>query len=218
MNASPTAARPRLPQGAGAGRRGALQEVRAGFADRTLGLRIPHANRKAGGLIRSRLKELGVFRPNGREHLHGCLVVPVADMEGNAVQLYGRRVDPKAARTPATSTSPGPLAGVFNPSAFESREIILCESVLDAMTFARHGMTSATCAFGAGGMNEDLREASGRGKPKTVRVAYDSDKAGEKAFARDAELLRSQGLEVLRVKLPWEATPTASPASKAARP
>ena len=56
-------------------------------------------------------------------------------------------------------------------------------------------------------MNEDLREAIRQRKTETVRVAYDSDKAGEKAFARDAELLRSQGLEVLRVKLPWGSDP-----------
>ena len=30
-----------------------------------------------------------------------------------------------------------PLAGVFNPAALGEREIILCESVLDALTFCR---------------------------------------------------------------------------------
>ena len=191
----------------GLGDEGLCRRFRAGFADRTLGLRIPHANRKAGGLIRSRLKELGVFRPNGREHLHGCLVVPVATMDGGTTQLYGRRVDPKAARDSRHLYLPRPLAGVFNPEAFDGREIILCESILDAMTFCRHGMDSATCAFGTGGMNEDLGEALKARKTETVRIAYDSDKAGEKAFARDAETLMKQGLEVLRVKLPWGSDP-----------
>ena len=185
---------------------GLCRRFGAGFADRTLGLRIPQANRKAGGLIRSRLKELGVLRPNGREHLHGCLVVPV-ELDGSAVQLYGRRVDPKAAKDSRHLYLPRPLAGVFNPEAFASRDLILCESILDAMTFARHGMDSATCAFGSGGMNQDLREAIRSRKVETVRVAYDADKAGEKAFARDSEILRALGLEVLRVKLPWGSDP-----------
>ena len=186
---------------------GLCRRFRAGFADRTLGLRIPQANRKAGGLIRSRLKELGVLRSNGREHLHGCLVVPVTDMEGNTLQLYGRRVDPSAPKDGRHLYLPRPLAGVFNPEAFASRDLILCESILDAMTFARHGMDAATCAFGTGGMNDDLKEAIRSRKTETVRIAYDSDKAGEEAFARDAETLMKQGLEVLRVKLPWGADP-----------
>ena len=163
---------------------GLCKRFLVGFADRTLGLRIPHANRKAGGIIRSRLKEPGVFRPNGREHLHGCLVVPVTDMEGNTLQLYGRRVDPSAPRDGRHLYLPRPLAGVFNPEAFASRDLILCESVLDAMTFCRHGMDSATCAFGTGGMNEDLGEALKARKTETVRIAYDSDKAGEKGFRK----------------------------------
>ena len=163
---------------------GLCRRFRAGFADRTLGLRIPQANRKAGGIIRSRLKELGVFRPNGREHLHGCLVVPVADMEGNTLQIYGRRVDPKAGKDSRHLYLPRPLAGVFNPSAFDGREIILCESILDAMTFCRHGMDSATCAFGAGGMNEDLKAALKDRKTETVRNRLRQRQGGREGFRK----------------------------------
>ena len=56
-------------------------------------------------------------------------------------------------------------------------------------------------------MNDDLKAAIRERKTETVRIAYDSDKAGEKAFARDAETLMKQGLEVLRVKLPWGSDP-----------
>ena len=186
---------------------GLCKRFAAGFADRTLGLGIPHANRKAGGIIRARLKELGVLRPNGREHLHGCLVVPVTGMDGKAVQLYGRRVDRSAPKDGRHLYLPRPLAGVFNPEAFGSRDLILCESILDAMTFARHGMEAATCSFGTGGLNADLKAAIKSRKVESVRIAYDSDKAGEKAYTRDAALLQGQGLEVLRVKLPWGADP-----------
>ena len=75
------------------------------------------------------------------------------------------------------------------------------------MTFARHGMDSATCSFGTGGLNADLLAALKSRKVESVRIAYDADKAGEKAFGRDAELLMKQGLEILRVKLPWGADP-----------
>ena len=72
------------------------QRFRIGFADRTLGLRIPEKNRKQGAEMRTRLETLGVYRKTGREHLNGCIVVPVRDRSGNIVQLYGRRIDPKA--------------------------------------------------------------------------------------------------------------------------
>ena len=182
--AFPQPARPGLPQNPRPRRRRTLQAV-------PCRLRRPHPRpahpprQQEGGRDHPLPPErAGVFRPNGREHLHGCLVVPVTDMEGNTLQLYGRRVDPSAPRDGRHLYLPRPLAGVFNPEAFASRDLILCESVLDAMTFCRHGMDSATCAFGTGGMNEDLGEALKARKTETVRIAYDSDKAGEKGFRK----------------------------------
>ena len=53
---------------------------RLGFADRTLGYRLPEANRKAGAELRGRLQRLGVLRPSGHELFRGSLVVPVFDV------------------------------------------------------------------------------------------------------------------------------------------
>ena len=59
------------------------QRFGIGVADRTLGRRI--ANKR----LRDQLERLGVYRPTGREHLNGCIVVPVRE-GGHIVQLYGR--------------------------------------------------------------------------------------------------------------------------------
>ena len=49
----------------------ALNTFRIGFADRTLGLRIPEANRKDGDALRARLTALGIWRESGHEHMTG---------------------------------------------------------------------------------------------------------------------------------------------------
>ena len=44
-----------------------------GLADRTLGLRLPEKNRKAGADIRARLTKIGLYRDSGHEHFNGSL-------------------------------------------------------------------------------------------------------------------------------------------------
>lgn len=59
------------------------RRLRIGFADRSLGLTLPHKNRKDGADIRSRLTRLGIYRESGHEHLNGCIIVPIFDEAGN---------------------------------------------------------------------------------------------------------------------------------------
>jgi len=65
-----------------------IRRFRLGFANRTLGLRLPRRNRQQGKAIRGRLQKLGVFRKTGHEHFNGCLVVPVFDEAGQVAELY----------------------------------------------------------------------------------------------------------------------------------
>ena len=181
-----------------------VRRFKIGFSDRTLGLRIPHNNRKEGQELRDKLKALGVYRQNGREHLNGCLTIPITNTKGEVVQIYGRRIagaTPKANRHLYLARK---LGGVFNPEALKSREIILCESVLDALTFYRHGMEAVTCSFGTENLTDELFEAIIAAKIESVRIAYDNDEAGERAFVRDAERFIAHGLTVHRIKFPWK--------------
>ena len=54
-----------------------IETFRLGYADRTLGYRLPAANRKSGAEVRGRLQALGVLRESGHEHLRGSLVIPI---------------------------------------------------------------------------------------------------------------------------------------------
>jgi DNA primase catalytic core len=174
-----------------------------GLSDRTLGLRIPERNRRQGAEIRERLEALGVYRKTGREHLNGCLVVPVRDLSGRIVQLYGRRIDPRAPKNQRHLYLARPLAGIFNADALQHREIILTESILDALTFVRHGMEAATCTFGTANFTAELFEAIRAAKVESVRLAFDADEAGQAAEAEAAKRLQAVGVECHAIKLPW---------------
>jgi DNA primase catalytic core len=72
-----------------------VEQFRLGFANRTLGYRMPEKNRSAGAEQRGRLQQLGVLRENGREHLRGSIVIPIFNLEGEVVQMYGRKIAPR---------------------------------------------------------------------------------------------------------------------------
>jgi DNA primase len=68
-----------------------IDRFKLGYANRTLGLRLPLKNRTAGAELRTKLQRVGILRETGHEHLNGSLVVPILDAEGHVVEAYGRR-------------------------------------------------------------------------------------------------------------------------------
>jgi hypothetical protein len=48
-----------------------LERFQLGFANRTLGYRLPDKNRKEGAELRGRLQKLGILRESGHEHFMG---------------------------------------------------------------------------------------------------------------------------------------------------
>lgn len=174
-----------------------ITRFQLGFADRTLGLRLPDKNRAEGQRLRTRLTQLGLGRESGHEHFNGCIVVPFHDEASHVVSLYGRRAQRGELKH---LYPPGPHRGLFNRQGLASEEIILCEAVFDALTFCANGFGNATCLFGTEGWTEELWAALGA--VKRVRIAYDADDAGERAARRDAERFRAHGIEVFRVKFP----------------
>jgi len=176
-----------------------------GFANRTLGLRLPPNNRKAGAELRGRLQKLGIIRASGHEHFNGCVVFPVFDRSGQVVEIYGRKIADGhlTAGTPVHLYLPGPHRGVWNEPVLEvAKEIILCESIVDALTFWCAGHRNVTASYGVNGFTDDHRAALKRYETKRVQIAYDRDDAGEKAAATLADELMAMGIECYRVLFP----------------
>jgi DNA primase catalytic core len=181
-----------------------IGEFRLGFANRTLGLRLPAKNRRAGDEMRTRLQRLGVIRESGHEHFNGSLVAPVFDQTGAVVELYGRKITTNLREgTPLHLYLPGEHHGVWNEKALRaSKEIILCESLIDAMTFWSAGFHNVTASYGANGFTDDHREAFRKHGVTRVWIAYDRDEAGEKAAAVLSAELIAAGIECFRVLFP----------------
>ncbi|NMD20918.1 MAG: toprim domain-containing protein, partial [Verrucomicrobia bacterium] len=179
-----------------------IDRFQLGFADRTLGLRLPMKNRSEGDRLRTRLQQLGLWRESGHEHFNGCITVPLHDERGQVVSFYGRRVSrPAATRGEFKHLyPPGPHRGLLNREALKGDEIILCEAVFDALTFCASGLHNVTCLFGTEGFTDELWEVLRQ--VRRVKLAYDADDAGERAAQRDAERFRAHGIEVFRVKFP----------------
>jgi DNA primase len=182
----------------------AVEAFRLGYADRTLGLRLPDKRRKEGAEIRGRLEALGIFRASGHEHLAGSLVIPVLDEHGAVTEVYGRKIrDDLRAGTPAHLYLPGPHRGVWNVRALAaSDEIIVCESLIDALSFWCAGFRHVTASYGAGGFTADHEQAFREHGVRRVLIAYDRDDAGDGAARELAAELTAGGVECFRVEFP----------------
>ena len=194
----------------------AIEYFKLGFADRTLGLRLPSKQTAQGAQIRERLQRIGLLRESsGHEHFNGCVVFPIFDCSehgrmGDVTEIYGRKIGSRLRKGTAYHLYlPGPHKGVFNfnclksPALNESnRQVILCESIIDALTFWCNGFQNVTCIYGCEGFTDELFDALIENKVQRVYLAYDNDKAGNRAASRDSERLCGVGIECYRVKFP----------------
>jgi DNA primase catalytic core len=183
---------------------GLIETFKLGFANRTLGYRLPAKNRKAGAALRGQLQRIGLLRKSGHEHFNGSLVIPVLDEQGRVGEVYGRKITPNLRRgTPQHLYLPGPHAGVFNASVLTCcKEIILCESLIDALTFWCAGFKNVTASYGTAGFTDELMAAFTAHNIQRVLIAYDRDEAGDRAAEKLAKELADAGLSCFRIRFP----------------
>ena len=155
-----------------------IDHFHMGFGNRTLGYGLPRKNRQDGAELRGRLQKLGILRESGHEHFNGSVVIPIFNPEGDVVQMYGRKITPMhmlREGTPAHLYLPGPHRGVWNEEALRvSKEIILCEALIDALTFWCAGYRHVTTSYGVNGFTDELRTAfkkHGTGKSISLTTA-----------------------------------------------
>ncbi|UWS29790.1 CHC2 zinc finger domain-containing protein [Erwinia pyrifoliae] len=180
-----------------------VAQFRPGFANRTLAYRLPPKKLKDGAAIRTRLQALGIMRESGHEHFTGCLVVPVADLHGRIREVYGRKIDKPQRGMPAHLYLPGQHGGVWNEQALiGSKSVILCESLIDAMSFWVAGQRNVTAAYGVNGFTGDHRRAFAQHEIKQVLIAFDNDAAGNTAAVRLATELAAMQIDTFRIVFP----------------
>ena len=176
-----------------------IERFKIGFVDRTLGLRLPPKhNNKAGNEVRQTLQDLGIMRTTGHENFRGCVTFPLLDEAGRVVQMYGRRIDKSNNRHYYLSR---PHSGVFNREAFAAcDELILCESIIDALTFWCEGLRNVSTIYGTNGLTDEILEALKVHQIKRILIAYDNDKAGNEAMRKHVPELERLGIECFRIR------------------
>lgn len=181
-----------------------ISTFKLGYANRTLAYRLPQKNRQAGAELRGRLQRLGVLRESGHEHLNGSLVVPLCNESGDVVQLYGRKInDNLRSGTAYHLYLPGDHAGVWNLAGLKNqKDVILCEALLDAMTFWCAGFRNVTTTYGVNGVTDELLQCLASQGVQRVLIAFDRDEAGNLAAERVAQQLNVLGIDAFRVLFP----------------
>ncbi|MEW8029209.1 MAG: toprim domain-containing protein [Candidatus Thiodiazotropha sp.] len=183
-----------------------IDTFKLGYANRTLAYRLPPSKQQEGAEIRGRLKAIGILRESsGHEHFNGCLVAPVMDEHGLITEVYGRKILGKRLRKDCAQHLylPGPHEGVWNAKAVkQSQEIILCESLIDAMTFWVNGFRHVTTSYGTAGFTDELLALLVESGVEKVLIAYDRDQAGNLAADKLAKRLNDNGMDAYRVLFP----------------
>lgn len=167
---------------------------RVGYCDGSLN--VPEE-----GDVRTALTQLGVLNDKGREVFRGCVVIPLSHPQDGLVGLYGRRLDLDA--KVQHQYLPGPHRGILNWQSLQlSNGVVVTESVLDALSFWRAGVTHVTCVYGAQGMPRDFGDVLLAAGVREISFCLDGDKAGKEATRRFSASLSERGLRCHSLELP----------------
>ena len=186
---------------------GLLTRHRAGFCNGKLNDILP-----GNGGIRQELAAVGVLldppqedATPKRERFAGCVVFPVLDVDGNLVTLYGRHIGDGKKRHVFL---PGRSTGLWNAPAMKTHsELIVVESVLDALSVEVAGFPNVVAAQGTNGLHDtDIEDMRTHGVT-AVTLLLDGDDAGGNAAAKLRPRLEAQGLAVSVKALPADQDP-----------
>jgi DNA primase catalytic core len=148
---------------------------------------------------KANLESLGLLNERGNETMFGSVVFPLIDAASQKpVGLYARHIEKKQHLYLS-----GKRRGVFNPAgAKEADEVILTESVIDALALWSLGIRNVTCSYGVNGLTDEIVSHLSESRIKKVVLMLDADESGREAIGKFAEKLSAIGIETRAVELP----------------
>ena len=184
-----------------------IEHFRLGFANRTLGYRLPEKTVRPEPSMRGRLKKLGILRESGHEHFNGSVVIPVFNLAGEVVQMYGRKITRErrcGKERRCTCTCRDHIAACGTKQALvASKEIILCEALIDALTFWCAGFRHVTASYGVNGFTDDHRAAFRKARhEENLHRVRPRRRRRERARSRSPKNSWRMGIECFRVQFP----------------
>lgn len=178
-----------------------IDEFRLGFANRTLGLKLKSLETDLEERARGNLQRLGLLKPSGHEFFHGSIVFPFMSDEGVVVGGYGRRITPKLKSSSVYHVHWNPRDAIFfNQKALTTyRQLILCKSPIEALSFWSHGHTNVVSTLGLRHFNEHHLFALQLHGVNEVLIAFDNNPHGNKAARQVAQILSSCSIHIKRI-------------------
>ncbi len=160
-----------------------------GFADGSLLAMVSEKQKEE-------LKASGILNKKGSEHFAGCIIVPLFDEAGRVASFYGRSIN--NSKKIKHLYSPGNHKGLVNRKAagVYREEIILTESVLDALSLIQIGIENVIPCYGVNGFTDELLKLLLDERVKTVVIAFDADIAGREGSGKLSKKLIGEGFEV----------------------
>jgi len=162
---------------------------------------LPPHKAKRGRELREQLTAAGILKDTGYELLRGCLTVPLCDVDGKLVGMYGYRIAThKNGRGPRDAPPEITLGQGIFPAAAITRysEMILANDVLSALAFHAAGHQN-TIAI----LNMPLSAESLRGV-KRLLLAHANTDEGHAEVARLVRDELPEGIAPHRILFPLE--------------
>jgi DNA primase len=171
-----------------------------------IGFSVGNLSSAVGTEDRKVLQELGVLKADGKDFFLHCIVVPLRDGQGKTVSFYGRRLSSRKidGSTPKHLYLKGKHQGLVNGQTVRvyPDELILTESVFDALSLVALGFENVIPLYGTGGWTEDHRTAFSDARVKRAVLGFDADDAGRKGAAALSEKLIALGIATKTIEPP----------------
>lgn len=185
----------------------AIEEFRLGYADKTLGMRIPSSAYPAGKKMRDRLVALGALSGTKRRDRDKRFVVPLFDEDGRVVSMMLRLSIHNEENKELWIGEK--RRGLFNDKGLVGvRNVVVTATPFDAVVAWSHGIVHVTSLHGIDGgapVEESIAElARGveRWGAQRVTLLLPRVKASERMVRAATEVLGDKRVEVLRALLP----------------
>jgi predicted nuclease with TOPRIM domain len=133
------------------------------------------------------------------ERFAGCILFPIMNTEGVITGIYARRIVGEGSRH---ELLPGGHLGFFNPRALIAKEIIITESIIDALSVMTLGYRNVISAYGAQGFTDEIRDALTQAGTERLYVAFDADGGGNRGADKIVDKLRQTPIQIYRVQFP----------------
>ena len=181
-----------------------IKQFKLGIGERKCNEVLGTRNSRKGKRQRAALREFGLMLESGIERFNGSLVVPVIN-DNVVLEIYGRRINNECVYRGLSQHGylPGAHAGIWNKEGvLNQKNILLCESLIDAMTLWVYGFTNVTTSYGVNGFTDELLAFIQQQNTECVYIAYDRDEAGDRAAKKLIEKLADLQVNATRLPVP----------------